>query len=58
MVIAGLTNVGHVKYRCAGVALALTSFLFHFSLFSDSLVWMSCKTSAQQLPRWATVCQQ
>jgi len=26
MVIAGLTNVGHVKYRCAGVALALTSF--------------------------------
>ena len=30
------------KHMLAG-ALALSSFLFHFPLFSDVLLWMSCK---------------
>ena len=34
----GFTNVGRARYKCAARALALTSFLFHFTLFSDVLL--------------------
>jgi len=30
---------GHVRYECG--ALILTSFLCHFTLFSDALLWVS-----------------
>jgi len=34
----GLQNVGRARYKCGARALTLTSFLFHFALFSDVLL--------------------